>query len=186
VTTHRARADLLQQEFPTVKVDPDPIYLRDGDVWTSAGVTAGIDLALAPVEDDLGVDVAQTVARWLVMFLPRPGGQTQLAAPVWAPRAERSTVRAVQALVETAPDGDDRLPVLAAAAAMSLRHFSRVFAEEVGETPGRGVTPGAYRRRFASGPAIPPHPLTRTRPPTPTHPSNRIPSPGRNAVQFTT
>jgi len=139
VTTHWARADRLQQEFPTLKVDPDPIYVRDGDMWTSAGVTAGIDLALALVEDDHGADVAQTVARWLVMFLRRPGGQTQFAAPVWAPRAERSTVRAVQALVEAAPDGDHRLPVLAAAAAMSLRHFSRVFAEEVGETPGRYV-----------------------------------------------
>lgn len=139
VTTHWARADRLQQEFPALRVDPDPIYVRDGDVWTSAGVTAGIDLALALVEDDLGVDVAQTVARWLVMFLRRPGGQTQFAAPVWAPRAERSTVRAVQALVEAAPGGDHRLPVLAAAAAMSVRHFSRVFADEVGETPGRYV-----------------------------------------------
>lgn len=139
VTTHWARADRLQQEFPALRVDPDPIYVRDGDVWTSAGVTAGIDLALALVEDDLGVEVAQTVARWLVMFLRRPGGQTQFAAPVWAPRAERSTVRAVQALVEAAPGGDHRLPVLAAAAAMSVRHFSRVFADEVGETPGRYV-----------------------------------------------
>jgi transcriptional regulator GlxA family with amidase domain len=139
VTTHWARADRLQQEFPAVTVDPDPIFVRDGDVWTSAGVTAGIDLSLALVEDDHGVEVAQTVARWLVMFLRRPGGQTQFAAPVWAPRAERSTVRAVQALVEAAPDGDHRLPVLAAAAAMSVRHFSRVFADEVGETPGRYV-----------------------------------------------
>lgn len=139
VTTHWARADRLQQEFPELRVDPDPIYVRDGDVWTSAGVTAGIDLALALVEDDEGVEVAQTVARWLVMFLRRPGGQTQFAAPVWAPRAARSAVRAVQALVEAAPGGDHRLPVLAAAAAMSVRHFSRVFADEVGETPGRYV-----------------------------------------------
>jgi len=108
-------------------------------VWTSAGVTAGIDLALALVDDDHGTEVAQTVARWLVMFLHRPGGQTQFAAPVWVPRAERSTVRAVQALVEAAPGGDHRLPALAAAAAMSVRHFSRVFAHEVGETPGRYV-----------------------------------------------
>jgi transcriptional regulator GlxA family with amidase domain len=91
------------------------------------------------VQDDLGTDVAQTVARWLVMFLHRPGGQTQFAAPVWVPRAERSTVRAVQALVEAAPGGDHRLPALAAAAAMSVRHFSRVFTAEVGEPPGRYV-----------------------------------------------
>ena len=139
VTTHWARAERLQHEFPTLTVDPDPIYVRDGDVWTSAGVTAGIDLSLALVEADHGSDVAQTVARWLVMFLHRPGGQTQFAAPVWAPRAERSTVRAVQALVEAAPGGDHRLPALAAAAAMSVRHFSRVFTDEVGEPPGRYV-----------------------------------------------
>lgn len=139
VTTHWAGARRLAEEFPALTVDADPIYTRDGSVWTSAGVTAGIDLALAMVEDDLGSDVAQTVARWLVMFLHRPGGQTQFAAPVWVPRAERSTVRAVQTLVEAAPGGDHRLPALAAAAAMSVRHFSRVFMAEVGETPGRYV-----------------------------------------------
>jgi transcriptional regulator GlxA family with amidase domain len=120
-------------------VDADPIYIRDGKYWTSAGVTAGIDLALALVQDDLGTEVAQTVARWLVMFLHRPGGQTQFASPVWVPRADRSTIRAVQSLVEAAPGGDHRLPALAAAAAMSVRHFARVFTAEVGETPGRFV-----------------------------------------------
>ncbi len=139
VTTHWARAERLAAEFPDVCVDPDPIYVHDGRVWTSAGVTAGIDLALALVQEDLGTEVAQTVARWLVMFLHRPGGQTQFAAPVWVPRAERSTVRAVQALVEAAPGGDHRLATLAAAAAMSVRHFSRVFTAEVGEPPGRYV-----------------------------------------------
>ncbi|HEY1652503.1 MAG TPA: helix-turn-helix domain-containing protein [Acidimicrobiales bacterium] len=119
--------------------DPDPIYIRDGKVWSSAGVTAGIDLSLALVHDDLGVDVAQTIARWLVMFLHRPGGQTQFASPVWVPRAERSAVRAVQDLVEAAPGGDHRLPILAAAAAMSVRHFTRVFTAEVGESPSRFV-----------------------------------------------
>jgi len=139
VTTHWARAEQLAAEFPSLHVDSDPIYIRDGKFWTSAGVTAGIDLALALVQDDLGIEVAQTVARWLVMFLHRPGGQTQFASPVWVPRAERSTVRAVQSLVEAAPGGDHRLPALAAAAAMSVRHFTRVFTTEVGETPGRFV-----------------------------------------------
>jgi transcriptional regulator GlxA family with amidase domain len=139
VTTHWASADELGTEFPALCVDADPIYIRDGKYWTSAGVTAGIDLALALVQDDLGVDVAQTVARWLVMFLHRPGGQTQFASPVWVRRAERSTVRAVQALVESAPGGDHRVPNLAAAAAMSVRHFTRVFTTEVGETPGKFV-----------------------------------------------
>ena len=139
VTTHWARAERLQREFPGLTVDPDPIYVHDGRVWTSAGVTAGIDLALAMVQDDLGTEVAQTTARWLVMFLHRPGGQTQYSAPVWVPRAERSTVRAVQALVEAAPGGDHTVPAMAAAAAMSVRHFSRVFTAEVGEPPGRYV-----------------------------------------------
>jgi transcriptional regulator GlxA family with amidase domain len=139
VTTHWARAAELRATHPGLTVDPDPIYIRDGKVWSSAGVTAGIDLSLALVQDDLGVDVAQTIARWLVMFLHRPGGQTQFASPVWVPRAERSTVRAVQDLVEAAPGGDHRLPLLAAAAAMSVRHFTRVFTAEVGESPSRFV-----------------------------------------------
>jgi transcriptional regulator GlxA family with amidase domain len=139
VTTHWARAKELAEAYPALTVDPDPIYIRDGQRWSSAGVTAGIDLALALVQEDYGVEVAQTVARWLVMFLHRPGGQTQFASPVWVPRAERSTVRAVQNLVEAAPGGDHRLPALAAAAAMSVRHFTRVFTAEVGESPSRFV-----------------------------------------------
>jgi transcriptional regulator GlxA family with amidase domain len=139
VTTHWARADELALAYPALQVDVDPIYVRDGKYWSSAGVTAGIDLALALVQEDHGVQVAQTVARWLVMFLHRPGGQTQFASPVWVPRAERSTVRAVQTLVEAAPGGDHRLPTLAAAAAMSVRHFTRVFTAEVGESPSRFV-----------------------------------------------
>ncbi len=139
VTTHWARADRLAEEFPELTVDPDPIYIRDGKYWTSAGVTAGIDLALSLVEADLGTEVAQTVARWLVMFLHRPGGQTQFASPVWMPRAERSAMRAVQTLVEFAPGSDHHIPTLAKAASMSVRHFTRVFTEEVGESPGRFV-----------------------------------------------
>ncbi len=139
VTTHWARAGQLREAYPGVRVDPDPIYIRDGKYWSSAGVTAGIDLSLALVQEDLGVDVAQTVARWLVMFLHRPGGQTQFASPVWVPRAERSAVLAVQTLVEAAPGGDHRIPTLAAAAAMSVRHFTRVFTAEVGEAPSRFV-----------------------------------------------
>jgi transcriptional regulator GlxA family with amidase domain len=139
VTTHWASADTLSARYPAIEVDPDPIYLRDGKYWSSAGVTAGIDLALALVREDLGAPVAQLVARWLVMFLHRPGGQTQFAAPVWVPRAERSAVRAVQAMVESAPGADHRLPVLAAAASMSVRHFTRLFTTEVGKTPSQFV-----------------------------------------------
>ena len=139
VTTHWAAAAELQSEYPDLEVDPGPLYIRDGQVWTSAGVTAGIDLALAMVADDLGAGVAQILARSMVMFLHRPGGQIQFAAPAWAPRAVRSTVRAVQDRVESAPGGDHRLPALADAASMSVRHFTRVFTAEVGQSPGRFV-----------------------------------------------
>ena len=139
VTTHWARAERLASEFPSLDVDPDPIYICDGKYWSSAGVTAGIDLALCLVDADLGIEVAQTVARWLVMFLHRPGGQTQFASPVWLPWAERSAIRAVQTLVESAPGADHHIPTLTAAAAMSVRHFTRVFTSEVGESPGRFV-----------------------------------------------
>ena len=91
------------------------------------------------VADDLGAGVAQTLARSMVMFLHRPGSQIQFAAPAWAPRAVRSTVRAVQDRVESAPGGDHRLPALADAASMSVRHFTRVFTAEVGQSPGRFV-----------------------------------------------
>jgi transcriptional regulator GlxA family with amidase domain len=139
VTTHWASAQKLSDEYPLLNVDPDPIYIRDGNVWTSAGVTAGIDLALAMVEADHGSDVAQTVARWMVMFLHRPGGQTQFAAPVWVPRATRSAVRSAQDHIDTHPAEDHRLDLLARRAAMSSRHFSRLFTDQVGETPARYV-----------------------------------------------
>jgi len=139
VTTHWARATELAERFPAVTVDPDPIYVHDGDLWSSAGVTAGIDLALALVEEDLGTDVSQLIARWLVMFVHRPGGQTQFATPVWAPRARRTAVRDIQARVEADPGADHRVATLAESAAMSERHFTRVFTAEVGESPSRYV-----------------------------------------------
>jgi transcriptional regulator GlxA family with amidase domain len=139
-TTHWAFADRLAREFPAVAVDPEPIFMRSSDqVWTAAGVTAGIDLALSLVEDDYGTDAAQTVARWLVMYLRRPGGQTQFAAPVWMPRAKRAPIRDVQEIIESEPGGAHSIPELARRAAMSPRHFTRVFTDEVGEAPGAYV-----------------------------------------------
>ncbi|MCU1395367.1 MAG: HTH-type transcriptional regulator glxA [Ilumatobacteraceae bacterium] len=139
VTTHWARAAQLAAAHPALDVDPDAIHINDGNVWTSAGVTAGIDLALALVEDDHGTDVAQHVARHLVMFLRRPGGQSQFAAPVWEARAERQSVRAAQDLVNADPAADLRVGALAAVSNMSERHFTRVFAAEVGEPPAKYV-----------------------------------------------
>ncbi len=140
VTTHWAFAGRLAREFPTIDVDPDPIFVRSSDtVWTAAGVTAGIDLALWLVEDDHGTKVAQTVARWLVLYLRRPGGQSQFAAPVWMPRAKRTPIREVQEAIEAEPGGSHSIGDLARRAAMSPRHFTRVFTEEVGEAPGHYV-----------------------------------------------
>lgn len=139
-TTHWAMAETLATEFPSITVDPDPIFLRSSEkVWTAAGVTAGIDLALALVEDDYGADVAQAVARMLVLYLRRPGGQSQFAAPVWMPRAKRMPIRDVQEAIEAAPGGSHRVPELARLAAMSPRHFTRVFTAEVGEAPSAYV-----------------------------------------------
>ena len=139
-TTHWAFADQLAAEFPAVTVDPDPIFVRSSSkVWTAAGVTAGIDLALALVEDDHGTEAAQTVARYLVLPLRRPGGQTQFAAPVWMPRARRRPIRDVQDTIEAEPGGTHSVSELARRAAMSPRHFTRVFTDEVGEAPGAYV-----------------------------------------------
>lgn len=139
-TTHWAFAEQFAREFPTIEVDPDPIFVRSSDrVWTAAGVTAGIDLALSLVEDDHGTEIAQTVARWLVLYLRRPGGQTQFAAPVWMPRAKRAPIREVQEAIEAEPGRSHTIGDLARRAAMSPRHFTRVFTDEVGEAPGHYV-----------------------------------------------
>jgi len=139
-TTHWAHADELAREFPAINVDPDPIFIRSSPtMWTAAGVCAGIDLALALVEEDHGTEVAQTVARHLVMHLRRPGGQTQFAAPVWVARAKREPIRAVQDAVESEPGRVHNINDLARIAAMSPRHFTRVFTDEVGEAPGAYV-----------------------------------------------
>jgi transcriptional regulator GlxA family with amidase domain len=139
-TTHWAYTDQLAREFPEIDVDPDPIFVRSSaTVWTAAGVSAGIDLGLALVEDDHGTEVAQTVARWLVLYLRRPGGQTQFAAPVWVARARREPIRAVQDAVESEPGGAHSIGELARRAAMSPRHFTRVFTDDVGEAPGAYV-----------------------------------------------
>lgn len=139
-TTHWAYAGQLADEFPAVTVDPEPIFVRSSPkVWTAAGVTAGIDLGLALVEDDYGTEIAQTVARWLVLYLRRPGGQTQFAAPVWMPRARREPIRNVQEAIESEPAGPHSVSDLARRAAMSPRHFTRVFTGEVGEAPGAYV-----------------------------------------------
>ncbi len=138
-TTHWASAELLQSEHPLVDVQPDSIYVRDGDLWTSAGITAGIDLALALVEDDHGHRTALDVARWLVVFARRPGGQSQFSAPLAAPTAEREPLRAICDRVVADPRADCSVERMAERAAMSPRNFARVFRRETGLTPAAWV-----------------------------------------------
>jgi transcriptional regulator GlxA family with amidase domain len=138
-TTHWASAQSLAERYPAVDVEPDSIFVQDGKLWTSAGVTAGIDLALALVEQDCGRETALEVARWLVVFAKRPGGQAQFSAPLAAQLAERAPIRAAQELVQARPESDLTVEVLAAHAHMSVRGFARAFRREVGATPAAYV-----------------------------------------------
>lgn len=139
VTTHWGSCDLLARRYPAVRVDPDPIFVRDGETWTSAGVTAGIDLALAMVEDDLGRAVALGIARRFVVFLKRPGGQSQFSAQLAGQLAERSPLRDLQGWVAEHLADDLTVERLAEQVAMSPRNFSRAFRRDVGVTPARFV-----------------------------------------------
>jgi transcriptional regulator GlxA family with amidase domain len=138
-TTHWRVCDLLAERFPNVEVDPDPIYVRSGNVWTSAGVTAGMDLALALVEEDHGPEVSLAIARRLVLFLRRPAGQSQFSAVLRAQAAEHDGIRTAQHHVLEHPEADCSVAALAQLALMSQRTFARTFAEQVGVTPARFV-----------------------------------------------
>lgn len=138
-TTHWAYSDALARRFPEVRVDPEPIYVRDGNIATSAGVTAGIDLALALVEEDIGRAAALAVARHLVVFLHRPGGQAQFSAQLRAQSARRQPLRDVQQWISEHPAADLSVDKLAARASLSPRQFARAFAAETGVPPGRHV-----------------------------------------------
>jgi len=138
-TTHWAWADELARLYPRVQVDPDPIFVQDGHVWTSAGVTAGMDLALALVEEDLDRGAALTIARHLVLFLRRPGSQSQFSATLAAQQPKREPLREVQRSVIEAVAAEHSVEAMAARANMSPRHFARAFRAETGITPARYV-----------------------------------------------
>lgn len=138
-TTHWSLCDLMARLHPGVDVDPDRIYVRDGEVWTSAGVTAGMDLALALVEDDHGGALALDAARRLVLFTRRGGGQSQFSSQLAVSRPERQPLRDVLAHVAENLDGDLSVPALARRAVMSPRSFARTFRAEVGTTPAAFV-----------------------------------------------
>jgi len=138
-TTHWAAGEELSRRYPRAQVDTDPIFIRDGNVYTSAGVTAGMDLALALVEEDLGREVSLEVARWLVLYVRRPGGQSQFSAQLSAQLAERRPLRELQAWIFEHPAEDLTVPALAGRASMSERNFARAFRREVGMTPAAYV-----------------------------------------------
>jgi transcriptional regulator GlxA family with amidase domain len=138
-TAHWACGRTLKELYPSVRVEPDRIFVRDGNVLTSAGVTAGMDLALALVEEDHGPEVARIVARWLVMFVQRPGGQSQFSERLAVPLPLGSPIRALLDDIVAHPGADHRVPELARRAALSERHLARVFAEQTQTTPARFV-----------------------------------------------
>jgi transcriptional regulator GlxA family with amidase domain len=138
-TTHWASAAKLAERHPAVEVDAEPIYVRDGNVWTSAGVTAGMDLALAMVEEDLDREAALTIARHLVLFLRRPGNQSQFSATLAAQEPEREPLRDVQRYVVEHLTENLSVDALAERAHMSPRNFARAFTVETGITPARYV-----------------------------------------------
>jgi transcriptional regulator GlxA family with amidase domain len=152
-TTHWRRAAELARTYPQVHVEPDRIFIRDGSIWTSAGVTAGIDLALALVADDLGEGIAKRAAQQLVVYYRRPGGQTQFSALI---EADRPGSRFSSLLGWARERLSERLSVerLADRAAMSPRHFARAFAAETSMTPAKAIERlrlEAARERVESG-----------------------------------
>ena len=136
--THWSVCAEFARRFPSVRVESDPIFVRDGAVWTSAGVTSGIDLALALIEEDLGRAAALAVARYLVVFLKRPGGQAQFSATLSLQSAE-DKFGALHAWINQHLAENISLPALARQAGMSERSFSRHYAEDTGLTPVRAV-----------------------------------------------
>jgi transcriptional regulator GlxA family with amidase domain len=192
--THWSLTEVLARAFPSVDVDPDAIFVRDGRVITSAGITAGIDLSLSLVEEDLGAETARLVAKHLVVFMARPGGQSQFSVRLRVGRPRYEPLRRLLDTIAEDPAGNHTLAAMAGRAGVSPRHLTRLFRDELGTTPAAyvtharveaaktmletgtdpldvvarrcglgsaetlrrafvadlGVTPGAYRARFAS------------------------------------
>ena len=152
--THWNWCERLARRYPLVRVEHEPMYLHDGNVWSSAGVTAGIDLALAMIEQDHGPALSLRVARELVMFLHRPGSQAQFCTDLAAPSTANATIRRVQVHIAGKPQADLSVDALAHLAAMSPRHFARVFKRETGVAPAEYVERARLdhvRRRLETG-----------------------------------
>jgi len=153
-TTHWGYVGELRRVSPSTDVQPDAIYVRDGTIYTSAGVTAGIDMALAMVEEDWGQPIALAVAQELVMFLKRPGGQSQFSSHLAAQFCEDDKLRELQLWILAHLESDLSIAILAERAAMSERNFARRFAESLGTTPARYVATARFdaaRRKLEEG-----------------------------------
>lgn len=140
VTTHWYFCERLAREFPQVTVDPEPIFVRSDPLWTAAGVTAGVDMALAMVEDDLGLDIALRIARALVVYVRRPGWQSQFSTALASQAPRRTRLSELPFWILESLGQPLSVPVLAERVAMSPRNFTRRFVEEFGLTPLRFVT----------------------------------------------
>lgn len=138
-TTHWHDVRLFAKAFPDVTVEPDALFVRDGDVFTSAGVSSGIDLALALVEMDHGTELVREVARWLVVYLKRAGGQSQFSVLVEADPPPQSPLRKVTNAISADPAANHDVKTLAARASLSTRQLTRLFQSELGTTPARYV-----------------------------------------------
>ncbi len=138
-TTHWAYEEHFKSRYPKTRLEAESIYCRDGSIYTSAGATAGLDLCLALVEEDFGVEVARLVSKTLVLYLKRPGNQAQFSVQLQSQLPESTRMAEIQSYVFANLDGDLRVPVLAELASMSSRNFSRVFTREVGVAPGEFV-----------------------------------------------
>ena len=138
-TTHWAYSSEFEKTYPSVKLEQDRIFVQDGPVWSSGGITSGIDLALAMLEDDWGHKLALYVARFLVVFLKRQGGQSQYSEYLRTDAVSRQDIRELQAWIMENPHKDLRVEVLAERMAMSPRNFARIFLIETGITPAKYV-----------------------------------------------
>ena len=138
-TTHWCACDDFRRRYPRVMLEADPIYVKDGHVYTSAGATSSMDLAIALVEEDYGTEFARRVAQGLVMFLRRPGNQAQFSVQVATERADSDEFRAIETYISNHLDGDLRVEALAEKFNMSPRNFTRVFTRQLGVAPGRYV-----------------------------------------------
>jgi transcriptional regulator GlxA family with amidase domain len=153
-TTHWRLLKQLARQFPNVRVEADPIFVRDGSVYTSAGIAAGIDLSLALVEEDCGPQVAQTIARDLVVFLQRQANQSQISSTLAQRTADREPMRDLQRWLPDHLEQVSGVADMAAFVSMSARNFARLFKRETGITPGnylRKLRAEAARRRLQHG-----------------------------------